>query len=84
MSLGLSFRSDSQKVLTLLKSLTTATDAENWMKRCSCGRVAMQALQAHYDGDAEAEKRKEAARSDLKVLFIVMRHPFPLRSISTD
>jgi hypothetical protein len=84
MSLGLSFRSDSQKVLTLLKSLTTATDAENWMNGCSCGRVAMQALQAHYDGDAEAEKRKEAARSDLKVLFIVMRHPFPLRSISTD
>jgi len=74
---GAVFRSDSQRVLTLLKSLTTATDAENWMKGCSCGRVAMQALQAHYDGDAEAEKRKEAARSDLKVLFYRNEASFP-------
>jgi hypothetical protein len=74
---GAVFRSDSQRVLTLLKSLTTATDAENWMKGCSCGRVAMQALQAHYDGDAEAEKRKEAARADLKVLFYRNEASFP-------
>lgn len=74
---GAVFRSDSQRVLTLLKSLTTATDAENWMKGCSCGRVAMQALQAHYDGDAEAEKRKEAARSDLKLLFYRNEASFP-------
>lgn len=66
---GAVFRSDSQKVLTLLKSLSNGTDAENWMKGKSCGRDAMHALQAHYDGAAEAEKRKEAARSDLKVLF---------------
>lgn len=66
---GAMFRNDSQKVLTLLKSLTNGTDAENWMKGTSCGRVAMQSLQSHYDGEAEAEKRKEAARSDLKVLF---------------
>lgn len=65
---GAVFRSDSMKVLSLLKSLTTGTDAENWMKGKTCGRLAMQAIQAHYDGDAEAEKRKEAARSDLKVL----------------
>jgi hypothetical protein len=38
------------------------------MKGKTCGRVAMQSIQAHYDGDAESEKRKEAARSDLKVL----------------
>ena len=74
---GAVFRSDSQRVMTLLKSLTTATDAENWMKGCSCGRVAMQALQAHYDGDAEAENRKEAARSDLKVLFYRNEASFP-------
>jgi hypothetical protein len=66
---GAVFRSDSQKVLTLLKTLTNGTDAENWMKGKSCGRDAMSALQAHYDGEAEAEKRKEAARSDLKVLL---------------
>lgn len=65
---GAVFRSDSLKVLSLLKSLTTGTDAENWMKGKTCGRLAMQSIQAHYDGDAESEKRKEAARSDLKVL----------------
>lgn len=66
---GAVFRSDTAKVLTLLKSLTNGTDAENWMKGKSCGRDAMMALQAHYDGEAESEKRKEAARSDLKALF---------------
>jgi hypothetical protein len=55
---GAVFRSDSMKVLSLLKSLMTGTDDENWMKGKTCGRLAMQAtIQArHYDGDAEAEK----------------------------
>lgn len=66
---GAVFRNDSQKVLTLLRSLTTGTDAENWMHGVNCGRLAMEALQAHYDGDAEAEKRKQAAKSDLQSLY---------------
>jgi hypothetical protein len=66
---GAVFRNDSQRVLTLLRSLTTGTDAENWMQGITCGRAAMQALQAHYDGDAEAEKRKQAAKSDLQALY---------------
>lgn len=74
---GALFRSDSLKVLSLLKSLTVGTDAENWMKGKTCGRTAMQALQAHYDGDAEAEKRKEAARADLKVAFYRHEASFP-------
>jgi hypothetical protein len=53
----------------LLKSLTTAgIDTKNWMKGNTCRRFTMRAIQAHYDGDAKAEKRKEAMRSDLKVL----------------
>jgi hypothetical protein len=66
---GAVFRNDSQRVLTLLRSLTTGTDAENWMHGINCGRLAMEALQSHYDGDAEAEKRKQAAKSDLQTLF---------------
>jgi hypothetical protein len=66
---GAVFRSDSQRVLVLLRSLTTGTDAENWMHGINCGRLAMEALQSHYDGDAEAEKRKQAAKSDLQTLF---------------
>jgi hypothetical protein len=66
---GAVFRNDTQRVLILLRSLTTGTDAENWMQGVTCGRIAMQALQSHYDGDAEAEKRKQAAKSDLQSLF---------------
>lgn len=66
---GAVFRNDSQRVLTLLRSLTTGTDAENWMQGVTCGRIAMESLQAHYDGDAEAEKRKQAAKSDLQSLY---------------
>jgi hypothetical protein len=74
---GAMFRSDSQQVLTLLRSLTTGTDAENWMHGISCGRRAMEALQAHYDGDAEAEKRKQAAKSDLQSLYYRHEVAFP-------
>jgi hypothetical protein len=74
---GAVFRNDSQQVLTLLRSLTTGTDAENWMHGISCGRRAMEALQAHYDGDAEAEKRKQAAKSDLQSLYYRHEAAFP-------
>jgi hypothetical protein len=66
---GAVFRNDSQQVLTLLRSLTIGTDAENWMHGANCGKQAMAALQSHYDGDAEAEKRKQAAKSDLQSLY---------------
>jgi hypothetical protein len=39
------------------------------MHGINCGRLAMEALQSHYDGDAEAEKCKQAAKSDLQTLF---------------
>jgi hypothetical protein len=64
------FRNGSQRDLTLLRSLTTGTaDAENWMQGITCGRVAIQTLRAYYNGDAEAEKRKQAAKSDLQALY---------------
>lgn len=66
---GVIYRNDSQRVLLIIRSLTTGTDAENWIKGISCGRMAMRALQEHYDGNAESEKRKEAARADIKTLF---------------
>lgn len=66
---GALFCNDSQQVLTLLRSLTIGTDAENWMHGINCGKAAMEALQSHYDGDAEAEKRKQAAKSELQSLY---------------
>jgi hypothetical protein len=75
---GAVFRNDSQHVLTLLRSLTTGTDAENWMHGVNCGRRAMESLQAHYDdGDAESEKRKQAAKSDLQLLYYRHEADFP-------
>jgi hypothetical protein len=66
---GAMFCSDSQRVLTLLHSLTMGTDAENWMHGIHCGRLAMEALQSHYEGGVEAEKWKQATKSDLQTLF---------------
>jgi hypothetical protein len=71
------FRNDSQRVLTLLQSLTTGTDAENWMHGVNCGRREMDSLQAHYDGDAESEKQKQAAKSNLQSLYYRHEAAFP-------
>ena len=65
---GNMFIRDSKRVLALLKELTNGTDAEAWMKGRRCGRVAMLALQAHYDGESEGERRKQVARADLDKL----------------
>jgi hypothetical protein len=52
------------------------------MHGINCGKLAMEALQSHYDCDTEeAEKRKLAAKSDLQSLYY--RHE-RLRSISTE
>ena len=66
---GPMFVRDSKRVLTILKELTIGTDAETWMKGKKCGRLAMKALQDHYDGPSEGERRKQIARSDLEKLF---------------
>ena len=79
---GTAFRNNSQKVLMLLCSLTTGTDAKNWMHGVTCSRRAMEALQAHYDGDAEAKKRKQAAKSNLQTFSTDMKQRFPSRSTS--
>ena len=60
---------DSRKVLDILKEMTLGTDAETWIKGLKCGRKAMRELQYHYDGTSEGERRKQAARADLKKTF---------------
>ena len=39
------------------------------MKGKRCGREAMKALQAHYDGAAESGRRLTVAKADLLKLF---------------
>jgi hypothetical protein len=66
---GAMFVRDTKKILGILKELTAGTDAETWMKGKKCGRQAMIALQTHYDGESEGERRKQVARADLEKLF---------------
>ena len=63
------FTRDSKHVLSILKELTNGSQAETWMKGTRCGRAAMSALQTHYDGTSEGERRKAVAKADLKKLF---------------
>ena len=80
---GSMFTRDSKKVLTLLKELTNGTPAETWMKGKRCGRDAMEALQSHYDGKAEGERRKAIARADFDNLFYKNETTFPLEKYTT-
>ena len=66
---GAMFKRDSKHVFQILKELTNGTQAEDWMKGKSCGRTAMIALQDHYDGTAEGERRMVVAKADLGKLF---------------
>jgi len=66
---GSMFKRDSKHVLQILRELTNGTQAETWMKKKTCGRLAMIALQDHYDGKAEGERRMAVAKADLTKLF---------------
>ena len=66
---GAMFKRDSKHVFQILKELTNGTQAEEWMKGNTCGRAAMIALQNHYDGAAEGERRMAVAKADLGKLF---------------
>ena len=71
---GFAFSIDSKNVLTLIKELCLSTEAEVWVKNIKCGRAAMIALRAHYDGPDEARKRTLEAKAKLKSLFY--KHEF--------
>ena len=66
---GPMFKRDSVKVLSILREITLGTQAETWMKGKRCGRAAMLALQAHYDGVAESDRRLTVSKADLGKLF---------------
>ena len=52
------FSRDNKKVLAILKEQTKYTDADTWMKGKCCVQEAMLALQNHYYGKSEGERRK--------------------------
>jgi len=74
---GASFRKDNQDVLKLLKSLCQGTESWKWMETAKGGRAAMIALQEHYNGSAEGERRLNITRADLKELFFKRQDTFP-------
>jgi len=81
---GLIFNMDSEKVLTLLKELCLNTEAETWFRNISCGRVAMQALQRHYDGEDEAKRRIDEARAKISNTFYKHEATFTFEKFATN
>jgi len=81
---GLFFNIDSERVLTLLKELCLGTGAETWFRNIKCGREAMKALQVHYDGPGERERRKEEARSKLRNVYYKHEGTFPFEKFVTN
>ena len=63
------FNRDNRHVFQILKELTVGTEAETWTKKKKGGREVMLALQGHYNGKAEGERRKAVAKSDIEKLF---------------
>jgi len=81
---GFTFNIDSKRVLTLLKELCLDTEAETWFRNIKCGRVAMKALQIHYDGSDESKRRKEEARAKLKNVYYKHEGTFTFEKFVTN
>jgi len=82
---GPQFSNDSKEVYNLIKELVQSTDGDSWLPvRCSCGRAAMQALRAHYDGPDQAKARIDVARAKLESLFYKNEYMLSFESYSTQ
>jgi len=80
---GYTFNLDSKKVLSLLKDLCINTGAETWFRNIKCGRLAMKALQKHYDGPDERHKRIEEARAKISQTFYKHEGTFTFEKFTT-
>ena len=83
---GNTFKSDSERVFTIIHSTMVGTDGYEWMKstiRYKDGRRSMLALRHHYDGNDQKEKRVQAARSRINSLHYRNEHAFSFELYST-
>lgn len=80
---GYAFGIDTKTVLTYLKELCIATDAEVWIKNIKCGRNAMIALRNHYDGTDEAKKRVLESKAQIKHIFYKHEFSFSFEKFAT-
>ena len=80
---GFMFKMDSKRVLAILKDLCLNTGAETWFRNIQCGRKAMQALQRHYDGPDERQKRIEEARAKISQTFYKHEGTFTFEKFTT-
>lgn len=77
------FDNDSKNVLSVIKESVMNTNGDQWIKRAKCGRKAMQAMQSHYDGSAEGERRKLASKEAVKRLFYKHEYSFSFEKYCT-
>ena len=81
--LGTVFERDTQRVHKIIQELTLDTPAQDWIKGIDCGREAMEALQTHFDGEAEGQRRKAQAHADLDSLFYRNEQSFSFEKFAT-
>ena len=56
-------------MITKSKELRNDTNGETWIKGIQCGRATIQALQQHYGGDVESDKRIKSAKHTNEYIF---------------
>jgi hypothetical protein len=80
------YTSDTQRVYQILKGLTVGTDAWEWIKTYDAnqdGRLAFQALRAHYDGPGEIDKRISLSCAQVKELHYKNEQVFSFEKFIT-
>ncbi len=80
---GSIFERDTQRVLKIIQELTLDTPAADWIKNIECGRAAMKALQNHFDGEGEGERRKAQANAEINTLFYRNEQSFSFEKFAT-
>ena len=77
------FSPETKKVLAILKALTVDTDYETWMKGKRWGQEAMLALQNHYYGKSESERKTQVSKDNLNKIFYRNKTTFPFKKYRT-
>jgi hypothetical protein len=83
---GENFKRDNKLVYNMLKAACVKSDAWTWIQdydKNANGRMAWQALVAHYDGTGELNKRVERAKEEIARLHYKDEKVFPFERYVT-
>ena len=80
---GTTFNVDSKTVLILLGGLFNSTNGDTWINNIQCGKAVIQALQQHYDGFFESNKRIQEAKHNNENIFYKVETLFSFEEYCT-